>query len=146
MMRVSPQGAADRHSADGLIDLHRFLEFLGNPEGDLLARLDLDGFASRRIPSHSGGTLPRMPIPFSRILSPFLRCRVVSVTKSPNTASACFLGRSWLSDKDGGQMLRSDFPSGRNYPHRRLFRHVITVCQRGAQLLGHSRERPSSLR
>ena len=41
----------------------------------------------------------RMPRPVRRILSPFLRCRVANVTKSPRTASACFFGRSWLSDK-----------------------------------------------
>src|SRR3977135_1052362 len=47
----------------------------------------------------------RMPSPFRRILSPFLRCRVVSVTKSPSTDSACFFGRSWLSDKAAARCL-----------------------------------------
>ena len=36
----------------------------------------------------------RMPSPVKRILSPLLRCLVVSVTKSPSMASACFFGRS----------------------------------------------------
>src|ERR1700761_4071539 len=37
--------------------LDRFLQFLGGAEGDLLARLDLDGFARRRIAAHAGGAL-----------------------------------------------------------------------------------------
>ena len=87
--------------------LHRLLQFLGNPEGDLLARLDLDRLAGRRVPSHPGRPLPHleMPSPVRRILSPLLRCRVVSVTKSPSTASACFFGRSWLSDKAAARCL-----------------------------------------
>ena len=48
----------------------------------------------------------RMPRPVRRILSPFLRCRVVSVTRSPSTASACFFGRSWLSDNEAARCLR----------------------------------------
>jgi hypothetical protein len=47
----------------------------------------------------------RIPRPVRRILSPFLRCRVVSVTGSPSTASACFFGRSWLSDKVAARCL-----------------------------------------
>ena len=38
--------------------LHRLLQFLGRPERDLLAGLDLDGLASRRIPSHTCRPLP----------------------------------------------------------------------------------------
>src|ERR1700733_3918527 len=38
--------------------LHRLFQFLGRPERDLLAGLDLDGFAGRRVPTHPGGTLP----------------------------------------------------------------------------------------
>ena len=40
--------------------LHGLLQFLGNPEGDLLARLDLDRLAGRRVPSHPGRTLPHL--------------------------------------------------------------------------------------
>jgi len=39
----------------------------------------------------------RMPRPLRRILSPFVRCRVVSATKSPSMPSATFFGRSWPS-------------------------------------------------
>ena len=90
-----------------MLRLHRFLEFLGRPERDLLARLDLDGFAGRRVPSHLAARFRtwRMPRPVRRILSPLLRCCVVSVTKSPSTASACFFGRSWLSDKAAARCL-----------------------------------------
>src|SRR4051795_12820215 len=38
-----------------------------------------------------------MPRPVRRILSPFLRCLVASVIRSPTTASACFFDNSWLS-------------------------------------------------
>ena len=38
-----------------------------------------------------------MPRPVKRILAPFFRWRVVRVTRSPRTASACFFGSSWLS-------------------------------------------------
>ena len=47
----------------------------------------------------------RMPRPVRRILSPFLRRRVVSVTKSPSTASAYFFGMSWQSDKAAAACL-----------------------------------------
>jgi hypothetical protein len=47
----------------------------------------------------------RMPRPVRRILSPFLRRRVVSVTKSPSTASAYFFGMSWQSDKAAATCL-----------------------------------------
>jgi hypothetical protein len=48
---------------EGILDkpqLHRFLQFLGWPEGDLLTRLDLDSPAGRRVPSHPGRPLPRL--------------------------------------------------------------------------------------
>src|SRR5512146_1434855 len=35
----------------------RFLQFLGGAEGDLLARLDLDLLARRRVAAHAGGAL-----------------------------------------------------------------------------------------
>src|ERR1700675_2816493 len=35
----------------------RFLEFLGGAEGDLLAGLDLDGFAGGRVAAHARGAL-----------------------------------------------------------------------------------------
>src|SRR6202162_2979907 len=41
-------------------NLDSFLQFLGNPEGDLLARLDLDGLARRWIASHPGGTFSHL--------------------------------------------------------------------------------------
>jgi hypothetical protein len=40
--------------------LHRFLQFLGDPEGNLLARLDLDSLTGRRVPTHPGCTLPHL--------------------------------------------------------------------------------------
>src|SRR3984957_8873471 len=46
-----------------------------------------------------------MPRPVGRILSPFLRCRVASVTKSPSTASACFFAMSWLSASAAARCL-----------------------------------------
>jgi hypothetical protein len=39
----------------------------------------------------------RIPRPANRILSPFLRCWVVSATKSPSMRSASFVDKSWLS-------------------------------------------------
>src|SRR5580700_3650522 len=57
--------------------LHRFLEFLGGPEGDLLARLDLDRLARRRIAAHASGALADLknsetvdaePVPFLQVL------------------------------------------------------------------------------
>ena len=47
----------------------------------------------------------RMPRPVRRILSPFFRWRVVSVTKSPSTASACFFAMSWLSANAAARCL-----------------------------------------
>src|SRR5579871_789725 len=38
----------------------RLLQLLGGAEGDLLAGLDLDGFASGRVPSHARCTLPHL--------------------------------------------------------------------------------------
>ena len=40
--------------------LHRLFQFPGGPERDLLAGLDLDGLAGRRIPSHPGRPLPHL--------------------------------------------------------------------------------------
>jgi hypothetical protein len=37
---------------------NRFLEVLGRAECDLLASLDLDGLAGRRVASHAGGAMP----------------------------------------------------------------------------------------
>ena len=85
------------------------LQFLGRPERDLLAGLDLDGLSGRGIPAHPRGALPHLedavPRPFRRILSPFLRWRVVNVTKSPSTASACLFARSWLSANTAARCL-----------------------------------------
>ena len=47
----------------------------------------------------------RMPRPVRRILSPLFRWRVVSVTKSPSTASACFFAISWLSANAAARCL-----------------------------------------
>src|SRR5271170_2074951 len=41
----------------------RFLEFLGGPEGDLLARLDLDRLAGRGVAAHAGGALAHLKDP-----------------------------------------------------------------------------------
>ena len=41
-------------------DLHRLFQFLGRPECDLLAGLDLDGLAGRRVPSHPCRPLPHL--------------------------------------------------------------------------------------
>src|SRR5689334_3395016 len=41
----------------------------------------------------------RMPSPPMRIRSPFLRCLVTKVTRSPSTASVCFFDISWFSAK-----------------------------------------------
>jgi hypothetical protein len=40
--------------------LHRLFQFLGRSERDLLAGLDLDGLAGRRVPSHPGRPLPHL--------------------------------------------------------------------------------------
>ena len=40
--------------------LNGLFQFPGGPERDLLARLDLDGLAGRRIPSHPGRPLPHL--------------------------------------------------------------------------------------
>src|SRR5579859_3166983 len=70
-----------------------------------------------------------MPRPVRRILSPFLRWRVVSVTKSPSMASACFFGRSWLSDKAAAKMLEGD-----GSLRRSLRRGGGFLCSRGCFL------------
>src|SRR5712691_2531278 len=38
----------------------RFLQFLGGAEGDLLAGLDLNGLAGRRVAAHAGGALSHL--------------------------------------------------------------------------------------
>src|SRR5437588_13104290 len=38
----------------------RFLQLLGGAEGDLLARLDLDRLAGRRVAAHAGGALAHL--------------------------------------------------------------------------------------
>ena len=52
----------DRHQWSGRSrrGLHRLFQFPGRPERDLLAGLDLDGLAGRRVPSHPGGPLPHL--------------------------------------------------------------------------------------
>src|SRR6266568_2782483 len=41
----------------------------------------------------------RMPSPPMRMRSPFLRCLVTRLTRSPSTASVCFFDISWFSAK-----------------------------------------------
>src|SRR5262249_61186993 len=47
--------AEDWREATQMRGLYRFLQFLGGPEGHLLARLDLDRLAGRRVAPHAGG-------------------------------------------------------------------------------------------
>src|SRR5262245_36851111 len=42
------------------VTLNRFLQFLGGAEGDLLARLDLDGLAGRGVAAHAGGAVAHL--------------------------------------------------------------------------------------
>src|SRR6202035_303626 len=50
-------GPVARSATDRTRLSDRFLEFLGGAEGDLLAGLDLDGFAGGRIAAHARGAL-----------------------------------------------------------------------------------------
>ena len=107
---VGLSGVPDPSAREGLaarLRLDRLFQFPGRPECDLLARLDLDGLAGRRIRPIRAARLRtwRMPRPVRRILSPLFRWRVVSVTKSPSTASACFFAMSWLSANAAARCL-----------------------------------------
>src|SRR5258705_13896481 len=53
-LRTSPNPVRLRIASD------RFLEFLGDAEGDFLARLDLDRFAGRGIASHASSALAHL--------------------------------------------------------------------------------------
>ena len=68
--------------------LHGPLQFLRRSECDLLASFDLDGSpgAGFRPVRAARFRTRRMPRPVRRILSPRLKWRVASVTKSPSTA------------------------------------------------------------
>jgi hypothetical protein len=98
----------DRHQWSGRsADSHRLFQFLGRPECDLLARLDLAvapvaGFRPILAARFRTWSIPR---PVRRNLAPFFRWRVVSVTKSPSTASACFFAMSWLSANSAARCL-----------------------------------------
>src|SRR5262249_43564008 len=51
--------------------LNRHLQVLGRPEGDFLARFDLDGFSGRRVASHAGRALPDLQDAKTRNPDPF---------------------------------------------------------------------------
>jgi hypothetical protein len=89
---------ADRHGRQPWwpTRLHGLLQFLRWPERDLLARLDLDCLAGRRVSSHLRRPFPHLEGTEARqpVLSPFLKCFVASVTKLPRKASvAISIGR-----------------------------------------------------
>src|SRR5262249_12050595 len=54
-IRALPSWPDDWREATRMTGLHRFLQFLGGPEGHLPARLDLDRLAGRRVAPHAGG-------------------------------------------------------------------------------------------
>src|SRR5258708_39806868 len=53
-------GSVAGSATDGTRLSDRFLELLGGAEGDLLAGLDLDGFAGGRIAAHARGALAHL--------------------------------------------------------------------------------------
>src|ERR1700733_4130191 len=72
--------------------------FAGRKAIFLLAAILMDAPVAGLRPIRAGRERTcRMPRRVRRILSPFWRCSVASVTRSPSTASASFFGRSWLS-------------------------------------------------
>src|ERR1700733_1808505 len=72
--------------------------FAGRKAIFLLAAILMDAPVAGLRPIRAGRERTcRMPRPVRRILSPFWRCSVASVTRSPSTASASFFGRAWLS-------------------------------------------------
>jgi len=89
---VNGAGPAPRVSGDGRRS-DRLFELLRGAERDLLAGLDLDRFAGRRLrPIRAARFLTcRMPSPPMRMRSPFLRCLTILPTRPPRIASACFL-------------------------------------------------------
>jgi hypothetical protein len=64
--RVSPRTRGSVNSGSParrpwwLAELHRLLQFLGWPEGDLLAGFDLDRFAGSRVPTHPRRSLAHL--------------------------------------------------------------------------------------
>jgi len=58
----APFGHMPAGKAGGQTGSDRVLEILGSAERDLLAGLDLDGFAGRRVASHTGGAMPDFPL------------------------------------------------------------------------------------
>jgi hypothetical protein len=65
----APTGQGQRDLCAGLLDRH--LQVLGRAERDLLAGLDLDGFAGRRISAHAGCARPDLQDAKTRNLDAF---------------------------------------------------------------------------
>jgi len=78
--------------------LNGLFQFLGRAKRYFLARLDLDDHQCLDfyLFERAEIALAECQDPVSRILSPFISCRVASAIGSPKTSSTCFLGRLWV--------------------------------------------------
>ena len=90
--QVAKMIAPSRGMADGWRSNCLF-EFLAGTEGHLLAGLDLDRFAGRRIAAHAGGTIPHLQNPKSNDLHALAHCQVLVIMpmRSSIIFTACVL-------------------------------------------------------
>jgi hypothetical protein len=87
----------------------------------LLAAIFIDAPVAGFRPIRAGSARTcRMPSPVSRILSPCFRYRAASATRSPNTDSATFFGRSWSSANSAAICLSVMVTCGANRRRSRL--------------------------
>ena len=91
-------------------NLNSLLEFLGRPEHNLLARLDLDGLARRRVASHSGSTLPHLEDAETVQVDfvPFLEVAGRQRHQIAQHGLRLFLWQIMAVRQCGGQMLERD--------------------------------------
>ena len=155
-----------------LIGLHRLLQFLGRPEGNLLACLDLDGLARRRVATHSGRPLAHLedPDPVKRILSPLPMLpwevrRLFSIAPSPGAplirappfksldgrhrVQQCALevfSRPRHRIVVGNHAIRQQPAVSRHHPHGKIFGMCRYGCGSQPRASGQRRAAPSRAR
>src|ERR1035437_6362112 len=109
---LGPGGPCPRKPTDAWRS-DRHLEFLGGAEGDLLACLDFDGLAGRRIAAHAGGALAHLQYTEAGDLHPLAPLQVLGdqADEVLDHLLALFLGKLMRVRERVGQMLGGDWLS-----------------------------------